>query len=177
MELANSKVIQNKEVIGLLGAIGLKMGEEPANLRYGKIMIYTDQDYDGFSIAGLLVNFFGKYWPELFEHKRIYKVDTPLLVAKKGKEKLYFYTNEEFDAWQSRHKSIAGWEIDYKKGLASLEDDEYKEIIRNPRCYAMTKDDLFKETLTTWFGDSSLPRKEKILGNPTNDNVNKPKKG
>jgi DNA topoisomerase-2 len=76
MEVPNTKVIQNQEVKNLLASIGLKMGESPKDLRYGKILIYTDQDHDGMSIAGLLMNFFAKYWPELFEEERICKVES-----------------------------------------------------------------------------------------------------
>ena len=51
------------------------------NLRYGKIYIYTDADPDGNSIAAQLINFFAKYWPELFQRGIIYKVMTPLVVS------------------------------------------------------------------------------------------------
>ena len=70
-ELPDTRVIQNQEVKDLLSAIGLKMGEVPKELRYGKILIYADADPDGDSITGLLINFFGKNWPELFSKGRI----------------------------------------------------------------------------------------------------------
>jgi DNA topoisomerase-2 len=95
-ELPNTRVIQNQEVKDLLVAIGLKMGEEPKNLRYGKILIYTDADVDGSSIAGLLLNFFGRYWPELFEQGRICRVETPLVVVKRKDEKISFYNSNKY---------------------------------------------------------------------------------
>ena len=163
MEVPNTKVIQNQEVKNLLASIGLKMGESPKDLRYGKILIYTDQDHDGMSIAGLLMNFFAKYWPELFEEERICKVETPLLVAKNKKETFSFYTQEEFDTW-SKKTNTNSWDIEYKKGLASLENDEYEEIIRNPRYFVVEKGKNFKGVFSTWFGGDSQPRKYKILG-------------
>ncbi len=33
------------------------------------------------AIAALLINFFYKYWPEMFDKKMIYKVETPIVVA------------------------------------------------------------------------------------------------
>ena len=36
------------------------------SLRYGKVMIMTDQDYDGFHIKGLLINLFHCKWNSLF---------------------------------------------------------------------------------------------------------------
>jgi DNA topoisomerase-2 len=73
-EMKNTEVIKSDEVINLMASIGLKLGEDPENLRYGKVLIYTDADPDGDAIAALLINFFNRYWPELFDQGRIYKV-------------------------------------------------------------------------------------------------------
>jgi DNA topoisomerase-2 len=161
-ELSNSEVIANKEVKGLMGSLGLKLGEEPTGLRYGRIYLYVDADPDGNSIAGQLINFFNKYWPELFEQGRIYKVMTPLVVARKGSTINNFYTQAEFDAWLSKNNPKS-WSIEYKKGLAALEDDEYHEIIKNPYVVQLKNDHTTKDSLNAWFGSDSQPRKEKIL--------------
>lgn len=158
-----SKVIQNKEVQALLNAIGLRLGEEPKNLRYGKILIYSDADPDGDSIAGLLVNFFGRYWPELLEAKMLFRVMTPLVVASKKDERLMFYNNEDFIAWKKTN--TRGWDISYKKGLAALEDPEYKDIIKTPRMFALVPGDDLDQALEDWFGDDADVRKRKMLGN------------
>ena len=163
-EMAPTKVVQNKEVQELMAALGLKIGHEPNNLRYGEIHLYTDADVDGNSISGLLINFLGKFWPELFERGIVKKVDTPLMVAKKGKQSLNFYTDSEFKEWENKQRSLSGWNIEYKKGLAALEDDEYREIITNPKTFTLVKDKEFNNTLETWFSKDSNPRKKKILG-------------
>lgn len=167
--LSPLKVVKNKEVTALLGAIGLKLGEEAKNLRYGKILIYSDADPDGDSIAGLLINFFGRYWPELFENNMIYRVITPIVVAKKGKQKKSFYNNQEFNAWLEKIKNPKSWEIEYKKGLAALEDDEYKEIIQNPKAFVLEKGNNFHATLNHWFSKNPIHRKKKILGRELSD--------
>jgi len=159
-----SKVVQNKEVQSLMAALGLKIGHEPKDLRYGKILLYTDADVDGNSISALLINFLGKYWPELFEEGRVLKVETPLMVAKKGKETLSFYSDEDYKEWESKQRSLSSWSIEYKKGLAALENEEYQEIISNPKTFTLTKDKDFENTLDTWFSKDSEPRKKKILG-------------
>ena len=163
-EIPDSKVVQNKEVQSLMAALGLKIGHEPKDLRYGKILLYTDADVDGNSISALLINFLGKYWPELFEEGRVCKVETPLMVAKKGKETLSFYSDEEYKEWETKQRSLKSWDIEYKKGLAALEDEEYKEIIKNPQVFILTKDNEFESTLDIWFSKDSNPRKKKILG-------------
>ena len=161
-EMKNTEVIKSDEVVNLMGSLGLRLGEDPENLRYGRILIYTDADPDGDAIAALLMNFFGRYWPELFDQGRIYRVLTPLVVAKKGKDVLSFYTKEEYQDWESK-TSIKNWEVEYKKGLAALEDDEYQEIISNPRCIQINRDTEYKDSLHTWFGGNSDLRKKKLL--------------
>jgi DNA topoisomerase-2 len=163
-EIPDSKVVQNKEVQSLMAAIGLKIGHEPKDLRYGKILFYTDADVDGNSISALLINFFGKYWPELFDEGRVLKIETPLMVAKKGKETLSFYSDDDYKAWESKQKSLSSWNIEYKKGLAALENEEYEEIIKRPKAFSLMKDPAFDFTLNVWFSGDSDPRKKKILG-------------
>ena len=163
-ELPASKIVQNQEIKDLLTATGLKLGEEPKDLRYGKILIYADADPDGDSITGLLVNFFGRFWPELFEKERVFRVMTPLVVAQRGTEKLCFYTATEFEEWSSGRKDLAKWDVAYKKGLAALEDDDYKDIIKQPRMFALVPGENMRETLDCWFAGDVKPRKEKILG-------------
>jgi DNA gyrase/topoisomerase IV subunit B len=68
----------------------------------------------------------GVYW---IENSIIYKVMTPLVVAKKGKRVMKFYSDSEFNKWYyGKLNSPTSWNIEYKKGLASLEDNEYEEI-------------------------------------------------
>tara|TARA_R110000824_G_scaffold60853_14_gene162438 strand:+ start:15769 stop:17607 length:1839 start_codon:yes stop_codon:yes gene_type:complete len=157
-----TKVVQNKEVQALLNAIGLRLGEDAENLRYGKILIYSDADPDGDSIAGLLTNFFGRYWPELLEKKMLYRVITPLVVAQKKDERKMFYTNEEFEAW-SKSNTERGWEVSYKKGLAALEDPEYRSIIRSPKMFALVPGDNLDQALEDWFGNDPDIRKRKMM--------------
>lgn len=161
-ELKNINVVKSEEVVNLMGSIGLRLGEEPENLRYGKILIYTDADPDGDCIAALLFNFFNRYWPELFDQGRIFKVQTPLVVSKKGKETKFFYTNEEYKKWENSI-NIKSWNVEYKKGLASLEDPDYEDIIKNPRLIQITSDKLANENLKVWFGGDSNLRKKKLL--------------
>lgn len=161
-EMTNTEVIKNDEAVQLMGSLGIKFGEYPSDLRYGKIYIYADADPDGDSISSLLINFFDKYWPDLINQGRIFRVMTPLVVAKKGKETLLFYTDVEFLAWEKKNKA-KNWEIEYKKGLAALENEEYREIIHKPVLVKLQNDPLYKESLQNWFGPDPTVRKEKLL--------------
>ena len=172
-EMPATKIIQNQEVKDILAATGLKMGEEPKELRYGKVLIYSDADPDGDSIAGLLINFFGRFWPELFNQGRVCRVMTPLVVAKRKGETLSFYSADEFNEWQAKQKDFSKWDVAYKKGLAALEDEEYREIIQNPNMFAIEADGSLKQTLDAWFGGDPAIRKIKIMGTQveTEENV------
>ena len=88
---------------------------------------------------------------------------TPIVVAKKGKNVKNFYSQLEYDDWYHKTSSISTWDIQYKKGLASLEDAEYEEIIKNPKVIKISNDKKYKESLDTWFGKDSNQRKEKLL--------------
>lgn len=163
------KLVKNEEAINLMSALGLKIGQKvnPSELRYSKIIIATDADVDGDSITALLINFFYKYWSELFEMGMVYKLETPLLTAtdkKKPKVKHLFYKQEDFNNWQLKN-DINKWDIEYKKGLAALLDDEYKEIIGNSKLTQLTNDEMAEDNLNTWFGKETDKRKEKIIGN------------
>jgi DNA gyrase/topoisomerase IV subunit B len=94
----------------------------------------------------------------------IFKVETPIVVAinKKNKKKMLFYTQSEYNDW-SQKDDLKLWEIKYKKGLAALVDDEYQEIINNPKLTKITKDELSDEYLDIWFGKNSELRKNQIL--------------
>jgi DNA topoisomerase-2 len=51
--------------------MGLVFGKEytkdVSSLRYGHLMIMTDQDHDGSHIKGLLINFLHHFWPSLLQ--------------------------------------------------------------------------------------------------------------
>lgn len=166
-EMTNQKLVQNSEVVNLMASIGLKLGQkiEIKDLRYGRILFYVDADVDGNSIAGLLINFFHKYWPEMFDRRMIYKVETPIVVAipkSKAKKKLLFYSQDEYNQWESK-TDLKQWDIKYKKGLAALVDDEYQDIINSPKLTLITKDDVSDKSLDIWFGKSSDLRKVELL--------------
>ena len=166
MEITNQKLVGNNEVVNLMGALGLKLGQKvvPGTLRYGRILLYCDADHDGSSIVGLLLNFLYKYWPELFENPMVYKAETPIVVVKnhKSKKKISFYVQEDYNNWLET-ATTKDWDIEYKKGLGALVDDEYKEIINNPRLTQITSDEFSKKYLNIWFGKDSDLRKTELL--------------
>lgn len=124
-ELANVMV-----VLGLEFGVPVKSIEQ---LRFGKIVILSDQDLDGFHITGLLLAFFAKFWPELFDLGVIYRMNTPLFIATTSKGETHeFFTEEDYQAWA---KSAPKHKADYYKGLGGFDTEVFERFITNREKY------------------------------------------
>jgi len=135
-DVTMKKISENAEISNLVKIMGLKFNGKKNNLkedtlkdlRYGRIMIFTDADVDGSHIKGLLINLISIFWPELLEIKGfIISLATPILKVKKGKEVINFYTMTEFNNWQNGIENVGSWDIKYYKGLGTSTSDEAKE--------------------------------------------------
>ena len=132
---ANAKQIgENAEIQNLIKIIGLQMGkkyteEMLTTLRYGSIMIMTDQDYDGSHIKGLLINFIHKFWPSLMEiHGFMVEFVTPIIKVFKGTTVLRsFFTIPEYEAWMLGQVNTKNMKAKYYKGLGTSTAKEAKE--------------------------------------------------
>ena len=122
----------NDTIAALKTILGLKDGEvydSTAGLRYGKLMIMTDQDHDGSHIKGLIINFLHAQFPSLLLLPGFVQVFiTPILKATKGKTVVAFYTLPQFEAWAAAQPGgMAGWSVKYYKGLGTSTAAEAKE--------------------------------------------------
>lgn len=149
-------VIKTEELRNLMQAIGLEIGKKAKDLNYGKIGILSDQDYDGDAIAGLLINFFFKFWPELFDEERIVRVLSPLFIAKKNKKIKRFYSHKEFESWIDEHKD---WKIIYNKGLGSLGPEEYEIMINDPKLIVLKSSENSQKMIDLVYSNNSENRK------------------
>ena len=84
-EASHKQIMENKEITELVKIMGLQYKkkyetvEDIKTMRYGKIMIMTDQDQDGSHIKGLLINFIHHNWPTLLKLPFLEEFITPIV--------------------------------------------------------------------------------------------------
>jgi DNA gyrase subunit B len=103
------KVLDNAELVSLISAVGIDIGntEELERLRYGKIIILTDADVDGQHIRTLILTFFYRQMRFLIEGGHIYVARPPLFKVEHKKNIRYVQTLEEM-ARELLDRGIAG---------------------------------------------------------------------
>ncbi|KAF5401692.1 DNA topoisomerase II alpha [Paragonimus heterotremus] len=132
-EASSKQIMENAEINALIKILGLQYKlkyetpESLRDLRYGKVMIMTDQDQDGSHIKGLIINFIHCNWPHLLKHNIIEEFITPIIKVFKGKEEVSFYSLPEFEGWQKSTPNWHTWRVKYYKGLGTSSGKEAKE--------------------------------------------------
>lgn len=130
-EASPKKLLENAEIANIKKILGLKQGKQYTSikeLRYGGIIVLTDQDVDGFHIKGLLFNFFHFFWPSIIDlNEFIYSLATPIVKATKGKICYTFYNLTDYYTWKKDNNGTKGWKIKYYKGLGTSTSKEAKE--------------------------------------------------
>ncbi|XP_042643154.1 DNA topoisomerase 2-alpha [Tyto alba] len=132
-EASHKQIMENAEINNIIKIVGLQYKknyedqESLKSLRYGKIMIMTDQDQDGSHIKGLLINFIHHNWPSLLRHNFLEEFITPIIKVSKNKEEIAFYSIPEFEEWKNSTQNYNSWKIKYYKGLGTSTSKEAKE--------------------------------------------------
>ena len=138
-----AKITENKEIAAIKKILGLESGKKyasmvdvNANLRYGRIMVMTDQDLDGSHIKGLCINLFLSEWASLCEIPGfLCFMNTPILRARKGTQTLLFYNDGEYETWKRGfgEEGPKGWTLKYFKGLGTSTAVEFKEYFAHKK--------------------------------------------
>ncbi|KAF0719819.1 Aste57867_764 [Aphanomyces stellatus] len=133
-DATDAQLTKNAEFGHLCTILGLKPGltyetaSERATLRYGHVMLMTDQDQDGSHIKGLLLNLFHTFWPALLETSYVSAFLTPLLKVHQAKDKtaiLPFFSVPEYEQWKRAHPTLKH-HVKYYKGLGTSTSKEGK---------------------------------------------------
>ena len=173
--IVNNEIIMN--VIRVLGC-GVELGKKHKDvapfditkLRYGKIIIASDEDADGKQITSLVITLFHKLMPEIIKQGKLFIAKTPLYEIKlKDDSVLYAYSDEERDSLiKDNKKDVVN--VARSKGLGELDAEVMAETAMNPETRHLVQvtigdSGVAKRTLEDWMGTSVDNRKEMISAN------------
>ncbi len=91
------RMLGSEQIKNLVLAFGTAIGDtfDISKLRYHKIILATDADVDGAHIRTLILTLLYRYFRPLLDGGFVYIAQPPLYKVKRGKEILYFYSEEE----------------------------------------------------------------------------------
>jgi topoisomerase-4 subunit B len=156
-------IYKNEELYNMMMALGIE--DDIINLRYGRIVIATDADHDGFHIRNLLLTFFLNYFEELVSANRVYILETPLFRVRNKKKTLYCYNENERNAAMAK---IGSPEITRFKGLGEISPKEFSQFIgEDMRLIKIEVRSLrsVPETLRFYMGKNTPERRKFIMEN------------
>jgi DNA topoisomerase II len=128
------QLMNNEEYVAFKKIMGLETGKvytDASELRYGCVMLMTDQDLDGYHIKGININNVIHDWPSLLTIPGFFKCFVtpivklqPINAKSKIKEKLFFNMSE-FEAYRKANPAaMRGMKARYLKGLGTSEAKE-----------------------------------------------------
>lgn len=164
-----SAIMDNVEATNILKIIGGGIGKDfdIEKSRFGKIVISSDQDDDGFQIQALLITLFNKVAQPLLTNGMVYIAKTPLYIIHFTDKDDVLYVSSENEMADIRPTLKNVKSISRVKGLGELDKETMRDTAMNPETrdiVQVTMEDVEKsvEMIENWFGSSVDYRKEYI---------------
>lgn len=157
----------NKEIRTIVSALGCGLQDDydETKLRFGKVIMMCDSDFDGSHITNLLLSFFIKYMPQLIKNGHLYAVDAPLFIGNSAKCRKYGMTRAEVDN-KMKQEGIKDYDVLRVKGWGEANNNQISELCLDKKTRKLKQivwtDDLEK-VLNQTMGDDVAYRK-KLLG-------------
>lgn len=124
---SSAKLMQNKEVLDLLRAIGYEGDAKASKLKFGKIIILADADVDGKHITVLVMSILQRILPEVFKQGMVYTVDSPLYIARLKSGLVGANTLEQIKTAMGKEKG----RITRLKGWGEAKPEELEQLAFN----------------------------------------------
>ncbi|MCL2373887.1 MAG: type IIA DNA topoisomerase subunit B, partial [Treponema sp.] len=161
-------IYKNEELYNMMMALGIE--NDVSGLRYARIVIATDADFDGFHIRNLLLTFFLSYFEELVSSGRIFILETPLFRVRTKKETRYCYNAAERDV--AVYDLGSQSEVTRFKGLGEINPKEFGQFIGEDMRLVPVSVDTLKgvpKVLNFYMGKNTPERREYIMKNLIED--------
>ncbi|GMO37466.1 MAG: DNA topoisomerase IV subunit B [Termitinemataceae bacterium] len=161
-----TSIYKNEELYNMMMALGIE--NDTSGLRYARIVIATDADFDGFHIRNLMLTFFLSYFEDLVKSQHVYILETPLFRVRNKKETIYCYTEKERDI--ACQKLGASNEVTRFKGLGEISPKEFGQFIGdNMRIVPISLQSLKQidvdKLLNFYMGKNTPDRRDYIMKN------------
>ena len=170
------KAMENEEIKNIIAALELPINKDtpvrsPQELRYSKVSIITDADYDGYAIRSLIFSFFLEYWPELYDLGVIHMSEAPLYeieIENPQKQKKIFFCidDNEVEALMQKVKQSHSKVLRKKrnKGLGETSRLAMSHTIHHCMCQLKIKNrSQTIETQNLWFHKEYAPHRRKAI--------------
>lgn len=133
------QVLANEEIKTLISALGAGFAEDfnTEDLKYGKVVILSDADQDGYHIRCILLTFFFRYMKDLITEGHVYIGMPPLYKISKKNETRYVYSDEELDS--VKEEMGRNCEIQRYKGLGEMNAEQLWNTTLDPQKRKMIK--------------------------------------
>lgn len=138
LKATKTSILKNQIILDLINVLGC--GIEGKNfdldgLRWNKVILCTDADYDGYQIRTLILTMMYVLTPKLLTEGYVYIAETPLFeisYKNKGKTETYFaYSDEELEEI-IKGKNKSNLKIQRSKGLGQNNPDMMWNTTMNP---------------------------------------------
>jgi len=169
------KVYANQEISNIVMALGLdidkttgKLIYDQKKLRYGKIIIATDADSDGYQIRMLLINALWWLCQELVTDGHVYAAVPPLYrITTKKNEYIFLTGDKELEDYKKKHKNES-FLINRNKGLGEMDSSELAQTIirpatRNVQQILVEDAKATDDMLEMFMGNDVEPRRKYLL--------------
>ena len=166
-----AQVSNNQELINMKKILGLEQGvkyTDTSKLRYGHILIMTDQDLDGSHIKGLIINWLTTFWPELAQIPGFIScMNTPIVKMLSKNKEIMFYSLQKYEEWKEKNESYKklGWKAKYYKGLGTSTTAEAKDYFKRMKCTNYLWDEHSNNAIDLAFNKNRSDDRKKWLGN------------
>ncbi len=166
------KMLAHEEIRTVISSLGTGIGADEFNIdncRYGKVILMTDADIDGAHIRTLLLTFFFRQMPQLFEKRIIYIAQPPLYeVRVKGQKKSEYVLTESQMHKRMIARGLEGTELIIRDGKkekgCKVTGGELAVLVKSLAdaerlIQVLTRRGIrFADFINTYYNGTSLPR-------------------